>query len=1352
MNRPARSVAFAFAVVVALLMGGAGSALAQPTDLIISEYIEGSSNNKAIEIFNPSSSTIDLSAGSYVLLMYFNGNATSTFNVPLTGTMAPGTHRVIAPTNANATILAVADVTLGTGWFNGDDALVLRKTVAGSPVVVDSFGVVGTDPGNYWGTAATATMDHTLRRKASVCVGDTVVNDAFDPATQWEVFPVDTFDGLASHTTTCSGGTDGAPTVTATVPASGATGVSPYSALIVTFSELVTAGDTSFALACPAGVPVPFTTAMSGKKVTITPDAPLPAGATCTATVLAAQVSDVDLTDPPDSPASDVSWTFSVSTNPAITINDVSVTEGNAGTVLATFTVSLSYAAGAGGVTFDIATVNGTATTAGNDYVAKSLTGQTIAAGSTSYTFTVVVNGDTTTEPDETFSVNLSNVVGADVADGQGTCTIISDDVALTAINAIQGTGATSPLVGTMVTTRGIVTGVKYNNGFFIQEPDDAVAGAPGAASEGIFVYTSAPPPAIAAVGNLVQVSGIVTEYKPGRAPLTELSSPTVTLVSTGNPLPTAVQLTSSLPAPGGAWDQLERLEGMRVRVDSFTVTAPTTGTTNEPNATGSSYGECFGVVTGVPRPFREEGIQQPDAAPAGNTIPPLPRWDSNPELLRFDSDGLVGATRLDLPSGAVLTGLVGPLDFAYDRYSILQDPSAGPGVTSGPGPRAVSTPLPSEFTVASYNLERFFDDSNDPAIGEPVLTATAFANRLAKASLGIRNYLKTPDVVGIVEMEDLPTLQKLATKISTDAVAAGQPDPLYASYLVEGNDVGGIDVGFLVKTALVAPSTPRVSVVSVTQERDGTLFTNPDGTTETLNDRPPLMLRAVIHNAAGASFPVTVIVNHLRSMGDVDSSAAGSNGWATNGARVRAKRLAQALDLADLVQDLQVATPTERIILVGDFNAFDVNDGYGHSMATIAGTTFADDTTAVPGDGTNTVEPDLVNLISTVAATERYSFVFEGTIQSLDHVLVNGAIVTSTVARRLEHARINADFPEINRGATVGPAAATRLSDHDPLVSYFQVADFLPTGVSVSMTDTTDPVFAGAGLAYTINVANGSASAATGLSLTDAIPSGTVFASLAAPAGWSCSTPAIGATGTVTCTNPTLAAGASAYFTLTVTVGAGLPGGTLLTNTVSVTQTSADANPADNSATATTTVQTNPLISATKTVVGLAAPGGPLTWTVTLTNGGSNSQLDNPGNEFSDVLPSSVTLVSASATSGTAVATVATNTVTWNGSIPGGGSVTITIVGTVSSSAVTGQVISNQATVYYDRDGNGTNESSSVSDDPATAAVGDATSISVTRDANGSAVVPTLDGLGLGLLAALVALGGVLLLGRRLS
>ena len=138
---------------------------------------------------------------------------------------------------------------------------------------------------------------------------------------------------------------------------------------------------------------------------------------------------------------------------PTLSVNDVTQVEGNAGATTFSFTVNLSAPAGPGGVTFDIATADGTAEDGNplpedNDYVAQSLTGQTIPAGGSSYSFNVTVNGDPTVEPNETFFVNVTNITGAIPGDGQGQGTIVNDDVTLTPIHDIQGPGASSPIVG----------------------------------------------------------------------------------------------------------------------------------------------------------------------------------------------------------------------------------------------------------------------------------------------------------------------------------------------------------------------------------------------------------------------------------------------------------------------------------------------------------------------------------------------------------------------------------------------------------------------------------------------------------------------------------------------------------------------------------------------------------------------------------------------------------------------------------------------------------------------------------------------------------------------------------------
>ena len=957
-----------------------------------------------------------------------------------------------------------------------------------------------------------------------------------------------------------------------------------------------------------------------------------------------------------------------------LSIDDVNIAEGDAGTTTFRFTVSLSAPAPAGGVTFDVATADSTATTAGNDYLANSLTGQSIPEGSATYKFDVAVNGDTATEPDETFLVNISNVVGATVADGQGRGTIANDDVSLTPIASIQGPGASSPLVGASVTTRGVVTGAK-TNGFFIQEPDASADAAP-ATSEGVFVFTSAAPPAAAAVGNLVQVTGTVAEFVPSgdvlQPPLTELTSPSVTLISTGQPLPAAVPLGAGFPDPAGPVDQLERLEGMRVQVSSLTVTGPTLGNINEAAAAATTSGVFHGVVTGVARPFREPGIPANDPPPSG-TIPPIPRFDANPELIRVDSDGQPGAVAIDVGAGAVVTGLVGPLDYAFRAYTILPDPGTPPGVTGGPTPAAVTSPTALEVTVASFNLQRFFDTVDDPAIGEPVLSAAAFDARLKKASRAVRDYLGMPDILGVQEVENVTTLQALAARIGTDALAATQPDPRYAAYLVEGNDVGGIDVGFLVKTAVVAGATPRVTVSAVVQERDGTLFVNPDASTELLNDRPPLRLNAVVHQASGASFPLTVIVNHLRSLSGANDTSAGANGWATVGDRVRAKRLQQAEDLASLVQARQAADPAERIVIAGDFNAFDFNDGLGDSLGVIKGTPAPDNQTAVPGDGVDLVDPDLENLGATPLPAERYSYVFDGNAQALDHVLVNQALVADTTARRLEHARIGADFPETARNDA---ATALRLSDHDPAVAYFSFA--LPADLAITKTDGQATAVPGQSLTYTVVAANAGPNAVTGASVTDSVPAvltGVTWTCVGAGGG---TCPASGSRGISETVD--LPAGGSVTFSLTGMVDTAATGNLSNMATVAAPSGIIDPNPADNAATDgdSLTPQADLWIWKTDGQASAAA-GTPITYTIMASNAGPS---DASGARVADTVPAAIlgaTWTCAGAGGGICSAS-GTGDIDDTVDLPVGGSVTYTLTGTIDAAAV-GSLV-NTATV----------------------------------------------------------------------
>jgi predicted extracellular nuclease len=181
-----------------------GAALAQTGDLLITEYLEGSGSNKALEIFNGTEDFIDL--GSYTIERYSNGSTTATSIALTAGDLQPGETWVIVNPQAESALLALADQTDADLNFSGNDALVLMY--AGTQVV-DSFGRVGEDPGDYWGCVLGNTQNHTLRRLSSICTGDTVVDDAFDPCDEFSFFPSDAFSGIGSHIADCGAvGTD----------------------------------------------------------------------------------------------------------------------------------------------------------------------------------------------------------------------------------------------------------------------------------------------------------------------------------------------------------------------------------------------------------------------------------------------------------------------------------------------------------------------------------------------------------------------------------------------------------------------------------------------------------------------------------------------------------------------------------------------------------------------------------------------------------------------------------------------------------------------------------------------------------------------------------------------------------------------------------------------------------------------------------------------------------------------------------------------------------------------------------------------------------------------------------------
>ncbi len=548
----------------------------------------------------------------------------------------------------------------------------------------------------------------------------------------------------------------------------------------------------------------------------------------------------------------------------------------------------------------------------------------------------------------------------------------------------IQGSGTGSPLEGQVVTTSSNLVTATGRSGFFILTPPERSDGDPRT-SDGIHVYTGGAPGV--AVGDLVDVTGTVSEYHG----MTEIAgSPTVTVLSHGNALPDPVDLDASDPSPDDPPPEnvLERYEGMVVRILSGTVTGP------------AEDSGLFWAVARDGRAFREPGIPWPG-------VEGLPVWDGNPEVLQADPWGLASppATPPTAPAaGRHVTLLRGPLVYTWGRYRVwVTDLAVEDGGTPTTGP--VRPRRPGEITVATQNLWRLVDGDDDPDTYDDPPVSLTLEQRLAKDSLWIREVLGAPDVLAVQEVENLATLEALAARIADD-----DPSVRYTAWLLEGNDPGGIDIGFLTRESFQVDSLIQLGA------DEPFPF---DGRDSTLWDRPPLLLRGRA-TGNGEPFPLVLLAVHLRSMGGIDGD---------NAAFVREKRHRQAVWLSEAVQQIQEADPGVRLVVLGDFNAFQFTDGWVDVMGQVTG---SPDPLGALLPATDQVEPDLRNQVLTVDADRRHSFVHEGSAQVLDHVLTSAAL--DPWVRGAAFGRGNADAP---RALAEVPGTAERCSDHDGLVLY---------------------------------------------------------------------------------------------------------------------------------------------------------------------------------------------------------------------------------------------------------------------------------------------------------------------------
>jgi predicted extracellular nuclease len=568
----------------------------------------------------------------------------------------------------------------------------------------------------------------------------------------------------------------------------------------------------------------------------------------------------------------------------------------------------------------------------------------------------------------------------------------------------IQGSGASSPFDGAVVTTLDNAVTAVGTNGFFIQTPAARSDGDIDT-SDGIFVFTGSAPGV--SVGDSVDVFGEIDEF----FGLTEFSNNPIVIVDGTQTVPAPVTFDATVPSPDPTAPscaiEFECYEDMLVTIADGTVTGPNQRFGSDPIA------EVH--ITAAPvRTFREPGIEFPG-------LSGLPVWDGNPEVFELDPDRL-GLSNMIIPAGSSFSA-TGVLGFEFGGYELWPTSLT---VTSATIPVPVRPRDPGEFTVGSLNLFRLFDDFDDPpdmnfmgqTRDDDVRSTTEYQRRLGKFSAYIREVLDAPDILAVQEAEKLGVLEDLAARILADSLGA---PIVYSAYLEEGNDQGTIDVGFLVRDT--------VKVDSVTQLGLTEVYFNPVTMgSDILHDRPPLLLEgrfpagAVDTDDDDTIFKIQVIGVHNRSLGGIDDPF--------DGPRVRAKRLAQAQSIAEKIDDLQGKKGNKRVMVIGDFNAFEFTDGYVDALGQVEGDFDPADNLLA---GTDLVDPDLINVVDTIVPVEeRYSFIFRGSAQVLDHALLSGK--TEQFVTGAEFGRGNADAAVdlINDGGT-----ALRASDHDGLVVY---------------------------------------------------------------------------------------------------------------------------------------------------------------------------------------------------------------------------------------------------------------------------------------------------------------------------
>lgn len=737
-----------------------------------------------------------------------------------------------------------------------------------------------------------------------------------------------------------------------------------------------------------------------------------------------------------------------------LSIDDVSHSESS-GSQSYDFTVSLTTPAAAGGVTFDIATADNSATTANNDYLAQSLTGQTIPEGEASYLFSVTVNGDDTFEPDESFFVNVTNVTGATVGDGQGVGTLTNDDAPpanpcadpFTPIYVIQGSGSSAATTGT-VTTQGVVVGdfegTAAASGFYIQDPS---GDANTATSDGIFVFTGSNASAVNA-GDSVRVTGFARErfaqttINGSDSNTAAVPGTNIIVCSTGNPLPAATPVTLPVTVVG----DFEKFEGMNVQFTQSLVIAE--------YFNYDRFGEIVLAqpLPGETRPFSGTAIDAPGAAANARTAANLlsriilddVQSTENPPTLRHPNGAAFSLTNY-FRGGDHVQDAVGVLGFDFSAYRIL--PTAGATYTAS-NPRPVA---PEEtggrLTVAAQNTLNFFITADYPS-GNPLDNKCGPANNVECRGWDFdqpdefsrqRNKLLATlggldaDIIGLNEIENSTGVDPLGDP--TNGIVAGL-NAIYGAgtyaYISTGTiGTDAIKVGLIYRPAAVTP----VGAYKL-------LTTSVDPRFIDTKSRP-VLAQTFEENATGERF--TVAVNHLKSKGsactDVGDPDAFDGQGNCNGTRTNAAKA-----LVDWLATDPTGSGDPDFLIIGDLNSYAMEDPI---TAVKAG----------PDDTLGTSD-DYTNLVNAYLGTYAYSYTFDGQAGYLDHAL-SSAHMTGQVTGVAEW-HINSDEADVlDYDTSFKPptqdalyeAAAYRSSDHDGVIVGLNLSG-LPTTITINDGD----------------------------------------------------------------------------------------------------------------------------------------------------------------------------------------------------------------------------------------------------------------------------------------------------------